>query len=429
MQQKSETKALVKRIKLEPPFNAGDCGYYALFTGILYLALVSQNEDNLSKTLDESRALSDILEAMDNHFTLAGSNVECLRKMIAAMNSEDWDKLSYQELLMNFSNAMRYVLAHCSWSGEFFKAVIREGAWSFDYSGWNKLPSFKRLENRIFDRMSEMVDGYTVDVEKAGEVRFNATLEVCKNLRDDLLEQLAREVIQHHYGPNSQKAWISREFLEFLCHQFFASSTLLFNEQGVEITSKGVSDSHWYIDLPDDQAASTLIEAANKGYMKNLRIVERFIIRDNAPLTLEGKQNILQDLLTVRRNTIEEFKTIMGTIQSQRKPLSDDVTALAFFEIHLPDEQTITHAFLPLLAKNDKWMTQYSRLVILSKTAMQNESKITQLKQEIAAMKEMQTSNSVVAGSGKIAAIQGLFANAPVNSDTPQGSIHRPGSL
>ncbi|MFC7780235.1 hypothetical protein [Legionella taurinensis] len=418
MQQKSEAKSQVKRIKLEPPFNAGDCGYYAFFTGILYLVLASQNEDSLEKTLNESLVLSDILQSMDTNIFSSNENVNTLRKMLDSMASKDWDRISYNELLNDFSNALRNALMHSSWGRDYFTRVIQEGAWSVNHGDWNTLPSFKKLEHRVFDRMSEIAGYGAVEVEEAGEIRFKATLEVCQSLKDDELDKMAAEVVIYHYGPGSQKAWVDREFLEFLSQTLFASSTLLFNEKGVEITSKGTSDSHWYLDLPDDEESTLLLNTANKGYTRDLRVIERFIVRDKSVEMLHDKKETLKDLLKVQEKNLDEFKATLRTVQAQMKSASEEVSALGYFETEPPDEPTITAALLPFLADEESLLPGYTSLVVISKSISESQSKIESLKEEIKIMKKTQASQTT--------RLTGFFATTSIKSDTLKGSGNTP---
>ncbi|MDX1836233.1 hypothetical protein DIZ81_02620 [Legionella taurinensis] len=418
MQQKSEAKSQVKRIKLEPPFNAGDCGYYAFFTGILYLVLASQNEDSLEKTLNESLVLSDILQSMETNIFSSNENVNTLRKMLDAMASKDWDRISYNELLNDFSNALRNALMHSSWGRDYFTRVIQEGAWSVNHGDWNTLPSFKKLEHRVFDRMSEIAGNRAVGVEEAGEIRFKATLEVCQSLKENELEKMADEVIKCHYGPGSKKAWVDRGFLEFLCQTLFASSTLLFNEKGVEITSKGTSDSHWYLDLPDDEESTLLLNTANKGYTRDLRVIERFIVRDKSVEMLHDKKETLKDLLKVQEKNLDEFKATLRTVQAQMKSASEEVLALGYFETEPPDEPTITAALLPFLADEESLLPGYTSLVVISKSISESQSKIESLKEEIKIMKKTQASQTT--------RLTGFFATTSIKSDTLKGSGNTP---
>ncbi|QRN04999.1 hypothetical protein GH742_14620 [Legionella sp. MW5194] len=418
MQQKSETQSEVRRIKLEPPFNAGDCGYYAFFTGILYLALASQNEDSLEKTLNNSQALSDLLETMKSNTSSSSENVVILRQILDSMASADWDRISYTELLSDFSNAVRHTLMYSLWGRDYFKNVIQEGAWSFDHSDWNKLPSFKKLENRIFDRMSEIAGNRAVDLEEAGEIRFKATIEVCQKLKDNELEKMAEEVVRGHYGPGSRKVWVGREFLEFLCQTLFSSTTLLFDGKGVEITSKGTSDCHWYLDLPDDEATGTLLNAANKGHMKDLRVIDRFIVKNKAETTLNDKKETLKDLLSLRQNKLAEFTEALQTVQSHIKSANEAVTALGFFETDPPDEPTITAALLPFLAEQESLMPNYTRLVALSSSISLTQNKIAGLKEEIRVIQEQ--------ASYKATGMTGFFATTSIKSDTPMEKGNTP---
>lgn len=402
MKYKHEIKNQSKRIKLEPPYNAGDCGYYALFTGILYLALRCDEDSAIKKTLDDSLALSEILKSMRSNACLSHSNVMILKQMLDSMASADWDRISYDELLGDFSNALRNALMSSSWGRGYFKTVIQEGAWSFDHDNWIKLPSFKRLEIQIFDRMLEIMGDRIIGAEAAGEIRFKATLEICKKLKDNELEKMAEEVVKQHYGPGSKKVWVGRDFLEFLCQSLFSSSTLLFDEKGVEISSKGTSDCHWYLDLPDDQAASVLVDAANKGYMKNLRVIERFVSVDKSIATPKQKKEALNELVKVCQSNIAEFKETLNTTQLQFNQVSEFVTALGYFDKEPPDEATISLAILPFLAIEDSIMPYYTRLVVLSKAIRQSQTKIEQLQEEIEDMK----AQSVKKMTGPI----GLFA-------------------
>ncbi|KTC94641.1 hypothetical protein [Legionella erythra] len=402
MQTKSEDKSSIKRIKLEPPYNAGDCGYYALFTGILYLALRSEKDNGIKKTLDDSHALSEILEIMRSNTSLSNSNTTILKQMLDSLASGEWDKISYSELLDDFSNALRNRLMNSSWGRGYFKTVIQEGAWSFDHSSWSELPSFKKLENRIFDRMLEIVGNSIVEAEEAGEIRFRATLEVCKKLNENELEKMAEEVVKQHYGPGSQKVWVSRDFLEFLCQTLFSSTTLLFDEKGVEISSKGVSECHWYLDLPDDQPATALIDVANKGYMKDLRVIDRFVIVNKPIANLNEKKEALKELDQVCQSNIAEFKETLQIVQLQIKPGNELVTALGYFDKEPPDEPTISTAILPFLAEEDSLMTHYTQLVLLSKAIHQSQTKIAQLQEDIKVMKTQ--------SSSKVTGVTGFFA-------------------
>lgn len=354
---------------------------------------------------------------MRSNTSLSNSNAMILKQMLDSMASGNWDRISYPELLGDFSNALRDTLMNSSWGREYFKTVIQEGAWSVEHSNWSNLPSFKKLENRIFDRMLQIVDDRIVGPEEAGEIRFKATLEICKALRDNELEKMAEEVVKQHYGPGSQKVWVGRDFLEFLCQTLFSSSALLFDKKGVEISSKGTSDCHWYLDLPDDKAATALIDAANKGHMKDLRVIDRFITVDKSA-TFKEKKEALNELDQVCQSNIAEFKETLQIVQLQIKPGNELVTALSYFDKEPPDEPTISTAILPFLAEEDGLMTHYTQLVLLSKAIHQSQTKIAQLQEDIEVMKTQ--------SSNKIMGVTGFFATTSTISHTEKDCDNSP---
>lgn len=219
MQDQTELTA-IKRSKLEPPYDAGDCGYYALCVGLLYLAMQAKTDPELAVKINNSEALSNLLSTMPMLSRLvAVDNLQRIDKILTELSSTSWDKISFKELLNEFSNGIRSALATSEWGLDYFKTILREGGWILDHQKWMNLPAFKRLDSKILDEMEVLAQDGIVSIEKAGELRFQATLKIFNALPDKMLEDLAKNVVRKYYGPGSEKAWLDSEFLKYLSQQ------------------------------------------------------------------------------------------------------------------------------------------------------------------------------------------------------------------
>ncbi|KTD20621.1 hypothetical protein Llan_1772, partial [Legionella lansingensis] len=46
---------IIKRSRLEPPYDAGDCGYYAVCVGVLHLGMQAKTDEKLAATINNSQ--------------------------------------------------------------------------------------------------------------------------------------------------------------------------------------------------------------------------------------------------------------------------------------------------------------------------------------------------------------------------------------
>lgn len=415
IERKEEKSKWQKRIKVEPPYDAGDCGYYALMTGILYLAILSDNDPELKAVLNSSKLLTEILLKMGEQRSLSSliidtnSNLENLKQLIHSMENDNFfEAITFKEILTGFSNAIRESIHESPWGREYFAAVIRSGTWTLDNQSWNKLPPFQKIESKILSRMDKLAEGKTISIEEAGELRFRATLKVCEGLSDEQLDEMAKAVIKTYYASGSGKAWLGREFLDYFSRTMFPETDkLLFDPSGVEITSEGPSSTHWYVDLPLNEASEKLLQAANHGHSKDLKNLGTFTVSSKKSEDLSVKLENWQDLKNNREKQIDEFKKLVGELRDHMvaknlespvfsESMIENLSFLMMFEEQPPEGKTIDEAILPIVEKDESVLgNYYTPLIMLGTSIRASNEAIDSLQKEIRRMKEKNSISSI----------------------------------
>ncbi|KTC91181.1 hypothetical protein OQJ18_13925 [Fluoribacter dumoffii] len=391
-----------KRSKLEPPFDAGDCGYYAFCVGLLHLGMQAKQDPAVAETLNSSKPLSELFSNMRmlNRFT-GSDNVQTINNIVTELGSSSWDRLSFREVLADFSDGMRVSLLTSDLGVDYFKNMIKEGAWVIDNQKWMDLPQFKKLNRKILDRMQELAVGTDVSIERAGELRFQATLEIFKNLSEEVLEDMAKEVIKKYYGPGSKKAWLDADFLKNCSRQLFPKAdNLFFDPQGIEITSKGPTDSHWYIDVPKNQTTDSLLSSVNAGASKDLKEIEVYRVKDAKADPLSALLKEQKDLLQAKNKALREFKEMTSGLFAKYidKSFSEVLSDLCCFESEPPDQESLDTALLPLYAEGRIVMQEYTELTVARKAIEMINEKLKSVEKELESKKDKASVSSLITG-------------------------------
>lgn len=388
----TEIHPSIKRSKLETPYDAGDCGYYTLCVGLLYLAMQAKTDPELAVTISNSDALSNLLSTMPMLSGLIDvDNLQRIDKILTELSSSNWDKISFKELLNEFSNGVRSILATSEWGLSYFKTILKEGGWILDNQKWMSLPTFKRLESKILGEMEVLAQDQLVGIEEAGALRFQATLKIFNELPDKILEDMARNVAQRYYGPGSEKAWLDSEFLKYLSQQLIPSpENLFFNPNGVEINSNGPSTTHWYIDVPENQITDSLLNIANAGHSKDLKKIEVYTVRN---ITTDGMASLIQqqeELLQRQVQLTGDFEKLILTLQDHMYATSIDSSV--FPEEYLAkvskleptaNQAAIDEALIPIIAIDESYISEYQELSVVKNHIADINEKIKRNRQTI----------------------------------------------
>ncbi|WP_454784570.1 hypothetical protein [Legionella sp. WA2024007413] len=393
-----------KRSKLEPPYDAGDCGYYALCVGLLHLGMQAKSNGVLAAEINKSKILSTIFTNMPQVNRILGSNnVQTLEHVLEALSAPGWDSLSLRELLSEFSNGIRRSMVESDWGTDFFKAMLKEGAWVIDNQKWMDLPSFKRLNGKILDRMEELANGKKVDAEQAGELRFQATLEIFKNLNESVLEDMAKAVIRKYYGPGSEKAWLDADFLKYCSKQMFPDAdNLFFDPRKIEITSIGPSSTHWYIDVPKDQITDSLLTSVNSGSSKWLKEIEVYRVKEKGEQDISSLIREHHELLKAQKKAISEFKVTASGLyvkhldSSFSEDLKFDLSVLSCFDKDPPDQETIDKVLLIIISHDDTSFPAYTELSMARKSIVELNQKISKVEKELELKKDKTSATSLI---------------------------------
>ncbi|QMT61573.1 hypothetical protein [Legionella sp. PC997] len=283
MLQKTEIER-VDKVKFSPAQNSGDCGYHVVVIGIFYLALKAAVDESIRSALNSSKLLTKILEAQPN--SLKGclvksfkTNHECLLSYLDAMAAHGFEQLSFNEILSNFTLQLKQANTNSPWLHERLKNEIKSGLWLEDNRVWEKLASFKSIMKKIEAKSDELYEKATrekslkSDNDSLYAIIFQAQIEVCNALADEELSAAAQEVITHFYTGDAPKVWVDSEFLKTLVGDLLGTSSFMFDKDGAHITSNGPSESHWYVNLPNDEYTKQFMSIYKSGYHSGLTIV------------------------------------------------------------------------------------------------------------------------------------------------------------
>ncbi|KTD22830.1 hypothetical protein [Legionella lansingensis] len=392
--------SVIKRSKLEPPYDAGDCGYYAVCVGLLHLGMQAKTDEKLAATINNSQMLSTVFSHMPKISRITGANnVQTLENILTELNATGWDSLSFKEILSEFSDGIRSSLVASDWGVNYFKAILREGAWVLDHQKWMDLPPFKRLNGKILDRMVELANGKDVDIDKAGELRFQATLEIFKELEDTALKSMATAVITKHYGPRSAKAWVDDEFLRYFSKLLFPNAeNVFFDPKGIEITSKGPSTSHWYIDVPKNDTTDSLLKTVNSGSSKDLKEIEVYRVKDKHSDNLSTLIKEHEELLKAQQQLITTFKDAASGLYAKYldSSLAEGLSALSYFDKEPPTQETIDNALIPIIAADETSTKVYTELSMTRKSIADMNEKIKKVEKELELRKDKTSISSLI---------------------------------
>ncbi|SNV49651.1 Uncharacterised protein [Legionella lansingensis] len=391
---------IIKRSRLEPPYDAGDCGYYAVCVGVLHLGMQAKTDEKLAATINNSQMLSTVFSHMPKISRITGANnVQTLENILTELNATGWDSLSFKEILSEFSDGIRSSLVASDWGVNYFKAILREGAWVLDHQKWMDLPPFKRLNGKILDRMVELANGKDVDIDKAGELRFQATLEIFKELEDTALKSMATAVITKHYGPRSAKAWVDDEFLRYFSKLLFPNAeNVFFDPKGIEITSKGPSTSHWYIDVPKNDTTDSLLKTVNSGSSKDLKEIEVYRVKDKHSDNLSTLIKEHEELLKAQQQLITTFKDAASGLYAKYldSSLAEGLSALSYFDKEPPTQETIDNALIPIIAADETSTKVYTELSMTRKSIADMNEKIKKVEKELELRKDKTSISSLI---------------------------------
>ncbi|GEM_PF-3734953 len=299
--------AETRRLKLEPPFSAGDCGYKAIVTGIFYLALreLYQPESSNPDSKLENPILKKVL--MDNKFMKyinvdeSANNKVIIKTILEGIRD---GKISLTEVLDQLASQLRALSIKSDWLRNQIKETIKSGLWAEQDSGYSKILEIKQIERDIQNELQrllyeEKVDALSSNFEKrCEELLPRATENVCSSLTETRLNNCAKAVIEGIYSKDA--VWLDSYYLQQLTQQLFGSSAILFNDDDVKINS-GPKTTHWYVDVPDDAFANELVKLT-----RNIVIAETFF----KPVQ-NGKDNELERVSENLKRLTDRFDTIV----------------------------------------------------------------------------------------------------------------------
>ncbi|WP_131796123.1 hypothetical protein, partial [Legionella lansingensis] len=360
----------------------------------------AKTDEKLAATINNSQMLSTVFSHMPKISRITGANnVQTLENILTELNATGWDSLSFKEILSEFSDGIRSSLVASDWGVNYFKAILREGAWVLDHQKWMDLPPFKRLNGKILDRMVELANGKDVDIDKAGELRFQATLEIFKELEDTALESMATAVITKHYGPRSAKAWVDDEFLRYFSKLLFPNAeNVFFDPKGIEITSKGPSTSHWYIDVPKNDTTDSLLKTVNSGSSKDLKEIEVYRVKDKHSDNLSTLIKEHEELLKAQQQLITTFKDAASGLYAKYldSSLAEGLSALSYFDKEPPTQETIDNALIPIIAADETSTKVYTELSMTRKSIADMNEKIKKVEKELELRKDKTSISSLI---------------------------------
>src|SRR5579885_2631090 len=151
--------AETRRLKLEPPFSAGDCGYKAIVTGIFYLALreLYQPESSNPDSKLENPILKKVL--MDNKFMKyinvdeSANNKVIIKTILEGIRD---GKISLTEVLDQLASQLRALSIKSDWLRNQIKETIKSGLWAEQDSGYSKILEIKQIERDIQNELQRL---------------------------------------------------------------------------------------------------------------------------------------------------------------------------------------------------------------------------------------------------------------------------------
>jgi hypothetical protein len=266
----SRKSHIAKRIRVEPSFDTGDCGYRAIIIALLYLSLRAKSDEQ--NPLVRSDTLKKILRSgpddlykklLDLNLIKADAgNAEILRAMISA--ASDWI-FSLTEINNYLTPRLRKLAVESSWLHDHVKTIVVNGLWEFYNPAYANTKSIRKLEQDIRDKTLELLEKQHVDPlsvefdQHYEEMRAHAKIMVCSALKESALEKCIADVINELYARSG--IWLDMNYLKSLTMTLLGSPDLLFDDKGININGNGPQTSHWYLDLPEDEYSAQLVSA------------------------------------------------------------------------------------------------------------------------------------------------------------------------
>lgn len=262
----SPPPASIKKIRIEPSYSAGDCGYKVLIIGLLYLSL--KEEKNSSKIL-ENKDLSTILTSKPNGLyqwlmnsrLIKGdvSNAEILRAFVNGL--KDRFAYSLDEFYEEITPKIKLASSRSEWLFNMTKEMLINGLWDA-YDNIHQVPAIKNLESKIIAKTSDLMeDRINVSLDEIDSLKATARKEIMTSISESQLKAIIQEVIKHLFLKKD--VWLDLFFLKQLGNQLLGSENIFFDENGIKINDKGTQRNHWHIDLPDDSFSQYLVKTCH----------------------------------------------------------------------------------------------------------------------------------------------------------------------
>ena len=279
----------VAKLKVEPPYSTGDCGYQAIIIGLLYLSLKAADSkvDSL-----ESKVINAVLQKKPNGISQwlvranlikdNATNAEILRAFVSGLNKKFMFNLTevFEELIPK----LKLASANSEWLHHLVKETLTSGIW--DAYDIENLTSIKALESKVNWIITELPESKDfMSFEDIDVLKIQARSQLISSLPEKQLKSIIDDVINHVFLKESM--WLDMFYLKKLTEQLLGGENILFDGDGVNINSKGPLDCHWYIDLPEDQYSRCLLEAC-KNQMRIVAAPALFISKDQT-FDLEAK--------------------------------------------------------------------------------------------------------------------------------------------
>lgn len=282
MKKKTETP-FKEMIKLSPVQNTGDCGYHVVIIGLFYLALKATDDEKIASMINSSKIISDLLAAqpislkkyLEKPFK---TNQECLMSYLESMATTSLPKISFNEILLNFTLQLKELNCSSDWLQSRVQSAIKSGLWMESNREWEKLFSFQNIMKKIQLKADELYRKATVDNngefndDLSSQILFQAQIEACEALTQEELAKPAQEVITHFYTVDAPKVWVDSDFLKCIVKELLGTSYPMFDKTSMQITSEGPSSDHWYIELLNDKYMQKFISIYKTGYNTGLHL-------------------------------------------------------------------------------------------------------------------------------------------------------------
>lgn len=283
----------IKKLKVEPPYSAGDCGYKAIIIGLFYLSLKAAAQPDQSL---ESKAISTVLKSSPNsvyNWLLRSNlikedatNAEILRAFVNGLNKKFMFNLTeiYDELIPK----LKIACSNSEWLYHLIKEILTSGLWeSFDIAN---APSLKKLENKIWSALIKLTDNEKIiSLDEMDTIKTQARSKVIASLPEVELKKIISDITKEIFLK--ENTWLDMLYLKKLSEQLLCSENILFDNNGININDNGPLNYHWYIDLPDDQYSQYLIEASKN----QILIVDKLTIHPSIKLEEKSHSNQISD--------------------------------------------------------------------------------------------------------------------------------------